>query len=37
MSGGELTIMGGNQACVGQQPCENGVENIQGLECSPKL
>lgn len=32
MSGGELTIMGGNQACVGQPIYENVVEGIQGSE-----
>lgn len=32
MSGSELTIMGGNQACVGQLICNNVVEGIQGSE-----
>lgn len=32
MSGGEFTITGGNQACVGQPLCENVLEGIQGSE-----
>lgn len=38
MSGGELTIMGGNQACVGQPIYKNVVEGIRGPESSyPKV